>query len=281
MKNFQKLTFIATGLLLITSCNNQESTKELNGKKAIIEVDTTNIYNKNDYDIKLPEPYVLVSSFEDAGVEFDATRMNDPENISNYNTEGKQLLNYGIFSSDLIYCIINEQAQYSIKNFNATKKIAVNLGMGSIYSNEKLASEIEDNIGDREKMEALLFDIHDKSLEYLKENEVRVLAAIQFAGSWVEGMYLGTFDIDNKDIKKLGVKVADNMNILKTALGGLEAYVDRDGNTNNVLTELKALQTQYNDLDNVKNAKGIPELTKEDVKELAEKIHQIRDMIVS
>lgn len=279
--NIQKLTFIATGLLLITSCSNQEATNDESGKKAIIEVDTADVYNKNDFDIKLPQPYVLVSSFEDAEVEFEPSRMNDPNNISKYNTEGKQLLNYGIFSSDLIYSIINEQTQYSINNFNATRKIAISLGMGSIYSDEALAGEIEDNIGNRKKMEDLLFDIHDKSQEYLKVNEVRILAAIQFAGSWVEGMYLGTFDIDKKDIVKLGVKVADNMNILKTALEGLEAYEDRDENTNKVLTELKALQSQYKSLDAVKNAKGIPELSKEEIKSIANKIHEIREMIVS
>lgn len=279
--NILRLTLIASGLLLISSCNNQDTTNENNGKKGIIQVDTADVYSKNDYDIKLPAPYVLVSSFEDAQVEFDASRMNNPENITNYNTEGKQLLNYGIFSSDLIYSIVNEQTQYSIKNFNATRKIAVNLGMGSIYNKEELADEIENNIGNREKMEDLLFDIHEKSQEYLKVNEVRVLAAIQFAGSWVEGMYLGTFDIDKKDIVMLGTKVADNMQILKTALAGLEAYVDRDENTNQVLTELKDLQTQYNSLDSVKDAKGIPELTNNDVKRLAKKIHSIRNMIVS
>ncbi len=279
--NIQKLTIIATGLIIISSCSNNEKTNEVNGKKGVIEVDTTDVYTKNDFDLKLPEPYVLVSSFEDAGIEFDDTRMNDPSNISTYNTEGKQLLNYGVFSSDLIYSVLNEQVQHSIKNFNATKKIAENLGMGSIYSDEALAEEIEDNIGNREKMESLIFDIHDKSQEYLKVNQVRVLAAIQFAGSWVEGMYLGTFDIDNKDIDKLGVKVADNMNILKTAIDGIEAYTDRDEKTDNVLTELKALQSQYNNLETVKNASGLPKLTKEDIKRLANKIHQIRDMIVS
>ena len=279
--NIQKLTIIASGLLIITSCNNTENTKEVNGKKGVVEVDTTDVYTKNDFDLKLPEPYVLVSSFENAGIEFDASRMNDPENISTYNTEGKQLLNYGVFSSDLIYSVLNEQVQYSIKNFNATKKIAENLGMGSIYSDEALAGEIEDNIGDRDKMESLIFDVHDKSQEYLKVNQVRVLAAIQFAGSWVEGMYLGTFDIDKKDINKLGVKVADNMNILKTAVDGIEAYVDRDEKTDQVLTELKALQSQYNALETVKNANGLPKLTKEDIKSLANKIHEIRNMIVS
>lgn len=279
--NFKELTLIASGILLITSCNNSTSEKEETGKKASIEIDTADVYTKNDYEIKLPEPYVLVSSFEDAAVEFDASRMNDPKRISNYNTEGKQLLNYGVFSSDLIYSVLNEQTQHAIKNFNATKKIAEKIGMGSIYSKEALATEIEDNIGNREKMEGLLFDIHEKSQEYLKVNKVRVLAAIQFAGSWVEGMYLGTFDIDNKDKVKLGTKVADNMNILKSALKGLEAYVDKDERTNNVLTELKALQSQYKNLASVKNAKGVPELTKEEIKELAKKIHQIRDMIVA
>src|SRR5690554_7876615 len=134
MNTCQKLILVVTGLLLITSCsNNEENTKAPELKKtAIIEVDTTDVYTSDDYDFVLPRPFALVSSFENAGLDFVASCMNDPKNIEKYTTDGKQLLNFGVYSSDLVYSIINNQAQSSITNFNAIKGLADKIGRAHV-----------------------------------------------------------------------------------------------------------------------------------------------------
>ncbi|HLV41532.1 MAG TPA: hypothetical protein VKY37_04580 [Brumimicrobium sp.] len=283
MNTYQKLTLLGASLLLITSCsNNEENATDKNLKKtAMIEVDTTDVYTSNDYDFVLPRPFALVTSFEEAGMDFVASRMNDPKNIEKYTTDGKQLLNFGVYSSDLVYSIINNQAQSSITNFNAIKGLADKIGMGSIFSKEELALEIEKNIANRDEMESLLIDVYERSQEYLENNEMRVLAAIQFSGAWFEGMYLATFDLDKKEKKKLSHTVVDHMSLLKHAIKGLEAYTDRGANIDELLTEMKSLQNTYNELRSIKEAKGFPELTLEEIKVVATKIHKIRSLIIS
>lgn len=282
MNTYQKLTLLGAGLLLIASCSNNEENSANNLKKtAIIEVDTTDVYTSADYDFVLPRPFALVTSFEEAGMDFVASRMNDPKNIEKYTTDGKQLLNFGVYSSDLVYSIINNQPQSSITNFNAIKGLADKIGMGSIFNEEKLALEIEKNIADRDEMEGLLFDVYEKSQDYLENNEMRVLAAIQFSGAWFEGMYLATFDIDKKEAKKLSHTVVDHMSLLKHAIKGIEAYTDRGQEVNEILIEMKDLQTNYNDLKSIKGAKGFPELTVEEIKIISAKIHKIRSLIIS
>ena len=282
MNTFQKLTLLGASLLIITSCSNNEGDSANNLKKtASIEVDTTDVYTSNDYDFVLPRPFALVTSFESAGMDFVASRMNDPKNIEKYTTDGKQLLNFGVYSSDLVYSIISDQPQSSITNFNAIKGLADKIGMGSIFNEEELALKIEKNIADRDAMEGLLIDVYERSQDYLENNEMRVLAAIQFSGAWFEGMYLATFDLDKKDKSKFSHTIVDHMSLLKHAIKGLEAYTDRKEDTNEVLTKMKELQATYSGLESIKNAKGFPELTIEEIKIVTKKIHEIRNLIIS
>ncbi|WP_299203814.1 hypothetical protein [Brumimicrobium sp.] len=283
MNTYQKLILVGTGLLLITSCsNNEENTKAPELKKtAIIEVDTTDVYTSDDYDFVLPRPFALVSSFENAGLDFVASRMNDPKNIEKYTTDGKQLLNFGVYSSDLVYSIISDQTQASITNFNAIKNLADKIGMGSIFNEEDLAKQIEDNISDREEMESLMIDVYERSQEFLENNDMRILAAVQFSGAWFEGMYLATFDVDKKDKKKLSHTIVDHMNLLKQAIKGLESYKERGEDTAEVLAQMKELQSTYKAFDSIKNAKGFPELSPEEIKIVTAKIHEIRELIIS
>lgn len=283
MNTYQKLILVGTGLLLITSCsNNEENTKAPELKKtAIIEVDTTDVYTSDDYDFVLPRPFALVSSFENAGLDFVASRMNTPKNIEKYTTDGKQLLNFGVYSSDLVYSIISDQTQASITNFNAIKNLADKIGMGSIFNEEDLAKQIEDNISDREEMESLMIDVYERSQEFLENNDMRLLAAVQFSGAWFEGMYLATFDVDKKDKKKLSHTIVDHMNLLKQAIKGLESYKERGEDTAEVLAQMKELQSTYKAFDSIKNAKGLPELSPEEIKIVTAKIHEIRELIIS
>lgn len=283
MNTYQKLILVGTGLLLITSCsNNEENTKAPELKKtAIIEVDTTDVYTSDDYDFVLPRPFALVSSFENAGLDFVASRMNDPKNIEKYTTDGKQLLNFGVYSSDLVYSIISDQTQASITNFNAIKNLADKIGMGSIFNEEDLAKQIEDNISNREEMESLMIDVYERSQEFLENNDMRILAAVQFSGAWFEGMYLATFDVDKKDKIKLSHTIVDHMNLLKQAIKGLESYKERGEDTAEVLAQMKELQSTYKAFDSIKNAKGFPELSPEEIKIVTAKIHEIRELIIS
>src|SRR5690554_6365666 len=265
MDTYQKLILVGTGLLLITGCpNNDENTKapELE-KRAIIEVDTTDVYTSDDYDFFLPRPFALVSSFENAGLDFLASRMEDPKNLYKYTTDGKQLLNFGVYSSDLVYSMISDQTQASITNYNALKNLAVKIGMGSIFNEEDLAKQIEDNISDREEMESLMIDVYERSQEFLENNDMRILAAVQFSGAWFEGMYLATFDVDKKVKEILSHTIVNHMNLLKQAIKGMESYKERDEDTAEVHAQMKELQSTYKAFDSIKNAKRFSELSPE------------------
>ena len=284
MKNIIRISLLFLSFGLLYACNNEETTKtneSTKKKKGVIEVDTTDAFTSDEFEFILPRPFALAASFEEAGMSYDETRMNSLDNLDSYKSEGKKILNFGVYSTDLVYNIINEQPQYSMKYFNGLKTLADRIGMGRIFTEDELALKIEQNIADRDKMEELLVDVHESSQEYLQNNQLRFLSIIQFAGAWVEGMYLASFDFDQKDQKVISNKIVDHMTLLNNTVKGISLYEDRDEDLQKVLDGLIDIQTTYNNYESVKNADGMPTLTSEEINTFKNKIREVRTLITS
>lgn len=284
MKNITKISVVLISLGILFSCKNDTSNSEsetVKKKTGVIEVDTTNTFTSDEYEFVLPRPFALAASFEEAGMSYDETRMNSLDNLDSYKSEGKKILNFGVYSTDLVYNIINEQPQYSMKYFSALKTLADRIGMGRIFTEDELARKIEQNIADREKMEELLVDVHEASQEYLQNNQLRYLSIIQFAGAWVEGMYLASYDFDQKDQKIISNKIVDHMTLLNNTVKGISLYKDRDEDLQKVLDGLIDVQTAYKNFDSVKHAEGMPRLTSEEINTFKTKIRDVRTLITS
>lgn len=284
MKNITKIfvALLITGI--IYSCNNEEVKSEedtTKKKTGLIDIDTTDAFTSDEFEFILPRPFALAASFEEAGMTYDETRMNSLENLDSYKTEGKQILNFGVYSTDLVYNIINEQPQYSIKYFNGLKTLADRIGMGRIFTEDELALKIEKNIADKDKMEDLLVDVHEASQEYLQNNQLRFLSIIQFAGAWTEGMYLASFDFEKKDQNVISNKIVDHMTLLNNTIKGIKLYEDRDEDLQKVLDGLIDIQSAYNNYESVKSAEGMPKLTSDEINTFKNKIHEVRSLIIS
>lgn len=270
-------------LIALFSCSSEDAQVADDGPvKRTIEIDTNVVFESERFEFILPQPFALITSFEEVGLTYHPDRTNPVENVSEYTTRGDQLINFGVYSADLIYCIINEQPQQSILYFNAMKTLAEKFGMGAVFTENELAIEIEKNITNRSTLEGLLIDVHERSQEYLEDNQLKYLSAIQFSGAWVEGMYLASFDfISGKS--DVGPKLIDQMSLLKNTIIGLQMYEDRDVEIDAILNELKAFEAIYANFDSVKSAtvNEKPTLTKQEIKIIAEKIAAIRNLIIS
>lgn len=270
-------------LAMLFSCSEQEAeeTQSKEVKKAVVEVDTTDVFSSDQYEFVLPRPFALAANFEEAGMKYDKERMNPVENMSKYKTKGDQLINFGVYSTDLVYNILNDQPQQTMAYFKTLKELAEKFGMGSIFSEDELALKIEENISDRSVLEDLLVDIHERSQEFLQDNDMRYLSAIQFSGAWVEGMYLASFDFVEKEPSEVSHKIVDQMSLLRNALKGLNAYPNKDESIKNTINALEKLQETYNNFDSLKanGATGIPDLSGDEIKEIAKQIQKIRTII--
>ena len=267
--------------LMLTNCTEEQPVKE--APTPVIEVDTTDVFGSDRFEFVLPRPFALAASFQEAGMSYAPNRTNPVENVSNYMTKGSQLINFGVYSTDLVYNIINEQPQQTMLYFNTLKELADKFGMGSIFTEDDLALEIEKNINDRDILEGLLVDVHERSQEFLEDNDMRYLSAIQFSGAWVEGMYLASLDFTSKDPAEVGHKISDQMTLVKNTIKGLEMYPNRDESINQILEELKSFEALYNNFESVLATGGVgfPELTSDEINQIATKIGAIRALIIA
>jgi len=281
MNKFNFIIILITGFSLTNCAEEEAPVKE--APTALIEVDTTDVFGSDRFEFVLPRPFALAASFQEAGMSYAPGRTNPVENVSKYMTKGSQLINFGVYSTDLVYNIINDQPQQTMLYFNTLKELADKFGMGSIFTEDDLALEIEKNISDRDMLESLLVDVHERSQEFLEDNDMRFLSTIQFSGAWVEGMYLASLDFSSKDPAEVGHKIADQMTLVTNTIKGLEMYPNRDESINQILEELKAFEAMYANFESVLATEGVgfPELTKDEINQIATKIGVIRALIIA
>jgi hypothetical protein len=278
-----KFTFLllSAGLSLV-SCNGSEEKKD---KTAKVIVETENEFNSDDYDFVLPQPISLAKAFQAAGLKYTPGAANPAANKKNYQSKVKQLLNLGVYSTDLAYSAINEKSQEAREYLKAIQELGNGVGLKPVFSDKKIIEKFDKNLNNMEMIEDLIYDIQERSEEYMDDNDIRYLSVVQFAGAWVEGMYLGIRDIEQNPESNLPVTIVDQINLLKNIIKGLKTYPTSDEILSTVIKKLEDIQSTYNGFESVKSASESstfvsPKLTPEEFRNLASKIKDLRSYIV-
>lgn len=227
MNKINLITNIAAAAIsaLLFSCGGDNSTDELS------LVDTTeNLMNENledlfdspEFDYQLPSPLQVASIFKNSGLAYNTGATSDPETEELYTDQMKQMLNFGVYSADMAYCVLNEQSNEARKYLEVITNLADRIEMEAVFENKDLMDRFDKNIGDKDSIEILMLDIHERTEIYMDENDMQHQQAIHFAGAWTEGMYLGVYDFEHSSDKEdVGAKIAEQMSILQNIIKGL------------------------------------------------------------
>lgn len=241
---FMALTF---GLLL-GSCGNSEPDDDVT-----IPVDTleetfdVDLFESPDVDYHLPSPLQVASIFKKSGLEYNSNVTNPTTNVDNYNEEVKQMLNFGVYSADMAYCVMNEQANEGRKYLSVITQLAEEIGMEAVFANEDLMNRFDKNIEDKDSIELLMIDIHERTESYMEENDMQHTSAIHFAGAWTEGMFLGVYDYEkNPEKEGVGAQITEQMEILKNIIKGLNDPKNDGMDLGWVTSALEKIQSTYN-----------------------------------
>jgi hypothetical protein len=268
-------------LLGLYSCGDSENTS-IDVKDTSVELDTTDL--NNDYNFTPPSPLKVASIFRKAGLKYDENLLNPTSNINKYSTYNQKALNFGIYSSDLAYCILNKQSEKGADYLKAIRQLGTDIGLATIFNSDDLINRFEANISNTDSIVELLTDIQSQTDDYIQENGENELAVIYYTGAWVEGMYFGAKTaMDSKD-RKLGGKLSEQMNIANTILKGFEAIKVKQGDIIELEAAVRELVDMFNNFESVK-AIGDDidfldaELSEEEVTSLAGKIIELRTKI--
>lgn len=273
---------IVAGALILSACGGEEAAKT---DQPTVDVTVDDQTVSADEDFMLPQPISLAHAFKNAGLTYVPGKTNPISNKDNYSKKIDQLLNLGVYSTDLAYCAINNKTQEARDYLAAVQSLGTKVGLESVFSDKSLIEKFDKNLGNQSALEDLIYDIQDKSDAYLQDNDLRYLAAVEFAGAWAEGMYLG-IDETRKNVAGLSVAIVDQMTLLRNTIKGLESHPSQDARLKAVIGMFQDVLTTYEGFESVKKAGKnanfkAPELTAQEFDSLASKIVSLRKGIVS
>ena len=272
-------TLVLTAVL--TSCGGNAEENE----KGKVTVEETNFESEED-DFVLPQPITMAQMFKEAGLTYAAGKTNAAENKSKYSQKIDQLLNLGVYSTDLAYCAINNKTQEAREYLVAIQYLGSKVGLESVFSDKELVNRFDNNLGDQGAMEELIYDIQDKIDSYLDENSMRFLAAVEFAGAWTEGIYLA-IDDSRKKPAEIGPALVEQMVLLENTIKGLKSHPAKDDKRlKEIITSFEKVLNSYKGFESVKKANSnknfeAPALSSAEFETLAKEIEKLRSSIVT
>ncbi|MCB0395085.1 MAG: hypothetical protein KDD36_00440 [Flavobacteriales bacterium] len=239
------------------------------------------------FEVMLPSPLQIARIFQKAGLPFKKGLVNDPSKVSSYASTDVQTLNFGVYSADLSYLVLNKQSQDAFNQLKAVKELASSIGLSPIFNDAQMIASFEKNIGVEDSMITTLVNLQEKLHEVLEDGEQEHLNTVIFAGAWIEGMYLGSQSTGQDIMPGINSRILEQMAILGNLIKGLENQPNHSEMVAAIITGLKDIQTMYNGFASVKaldQSQDVEldqlQLTNEEKTALTEKIAQIRSSII-
>lgn len=266
------------------SCAESPKTPEVSSTETdstVVEVQEE-VEEENSF--MLPSPIQIAAIFNRAGLEYEDGLTNPVENLTKYNTKTFKFLNFGVYSADLAYAVLNNQQQLSIDYLNAVKKLSEEIGMPSIFGSGKLIESFEKNIGNQDTVLQILTTIKRRTDEYLEENRETSKESIFFSAAWLEGMYLGANS--SKDNKSLTPRLIEQMTILENIIKAIEVQKDETLEMDFMIDGLTEISSTFNNFESVKKLDieavefGDIQLTDVEMQTLTEKINSLRSKVI-
>ncbi len=239
-------------LLLLAACNNNKpKTDDVLDK---LDNDTTSSSQpKLDQGrVKetlesMPSPLEISVLLKQSQIRFNKTYLNSDQNTSKYNTNLKRAANLGIYSTDLGYCNIYNQQQEVLKYLDAVKDMAEGLNIGQFFDMttiRRLATQ-------RNTLDSLLVTTQQnftKINEHLQEQNRSNLSIMMLTGGWLESLYLTCEAAKVSNDKGLRDRIGQQQKVIEGLIYVLGGYEGTDPFVKDIVTDMRKLQKQYDDV---------------------------------
>ncbi len=299
-KKFISIALLSAGLIFATSCGEEKSEDSEKQEQAQVKPDAdsgedTEISESEmlegeeseEEEIQLPTALQVAQMMNKEGLTYSEGLTHDPEKADDYTSEVSKKLNFGIYSADLAYAVMNEKFSEAQAYMGVIRKLGSETGLAQIFDSEDLLQSFEENMEDRQGMMDVLVDINWRTEEIFDEDpEAKKESTVYFSGAWIEGMYIGSQLLEESGNEDLGTTIVEQMNVLNSVMKGLD-QIDEAG-LDKLKASLKDLRATYDSLESVKASADSetgtyenPTLTAEELHQLTVKIEEMRTNIVN
>jgi len=148
----------------------------------------------------LPSPLETAMLLKSSGAVYNEELLNPVENVSRYLTNRSMALNLGIYTTNLSYASLFDQAQTCMDYMDATRRLADNLGILDAVDSYTI-ERLEENINNREVILDIVSENFMNSSSFLQENNREPVAAMMLTGGWIEGLYLALGQVDENELE--------------------------------------------------------------------------------
>lgn len=279
MKSIQT-TLILAGFGILFSCSGNEADSGKISQETETVIDS---YDSQDEDFVLPTFMSVARSFQNAGLEYIPGKTNPINNKKEYSLKVKQLLNMGVYCTDLAYCSLNGKTQDARAYLKVVQELGNDAGLGAVFSGKAMVEKFDSDLENEAAFQELIYELQEKSEDYLQSNDMGYVAAVQFAGAWTEGMYLGAGKALSGS-EEISDVLANQMYLIDNVVKGLKSYPDQDALLEDVIEVLEETSAIYKGFETVKNAGSNPNLktpvlSKNDLALLSVQIEKLRTKI--
>ena len=243
------ITFLFLSLFFLGACSSGNKTDE----QAFIEsLDTTQVKGPTisqevigDILQQIPSPLEISVLLKESGRKYNAGYLNDPDNLSKYNSNYKKALNLGIYGTDLGYTNIYEQNQDGIKYISSIKSLADGLNIGQFFDIETIG-KLASNSKNLDSLLLITTQNFNSINGYLQTQNRANLSVLLLTGGWLEALHITCQVAEgNPSNKELQEKIGEQKIILENILLLLSFYKDSDQNMASLLTEMNLLKEEF------------------------------------
>ena len=271
MKNQLFFTLLSCSFLWFAcESNNENVTTE---EELIEEVEVTTEEEPMSY--LLPSPLQIAEIFKNSGLTYIGDLTNSTELATSYNTKYSQKLNFGVYSADMAYCIINNQTQLAINYLSTLRGLSEKMWMTDVFNTMGLSKRLEANVGQHDSLTTIMADLQIQLDNYLDENGMGYTGPVIFAGAWIETMYLGAKVNQANSNEKLIYRLTEQSVVLENLIKALE-QINEDNDFDELIADLKTVNTNFDVLEENDEAK----LSNEQVEKLSNQIIDLRNKII-
>ncbi|NJL13484.1 MAG: hypothetical protein HC913_11085 [Microscillaceae bacterium] len=185
----------------------------------------------------VPEPSELPYQLKATGAEFDTKLPNPHGNVEKYLASNHEAaLNLGIYAADIGYVSVYEQVQNALDYVKAVERLGDKLDISNAFD-PKMQERFKGNLNNIDSLTSIINEALKKSDQYLKDNERNNIAALIFAGVYIEGLYVATQLIDTYPDDLLPKDAKDEV-----LMGLARIITEQDKPLEGLLSALKSLE---------------------------------------
>ncbi len=276
-----------TSTIILTSCGDapkEEVTTEEQAQDDLLNEMASEGEDVEQESFYLPSALQIGSIFQKSGLNYIEGITNPTSNQEKYLTKSQKILNFGVYSADLAYIVLNGQSQNATEYLKTLKTLSDKIGFGAVFESEEMLNKFERSLGNQDSVINVMIDIQMKTDMFVDENNLEDVTYIIFAGAWIEGMYLGVKASNQDHQHEVSGRLVEQMTILDNLVRALRSNKNLTSDVEQLTKDLNKLDKFFMRLEENKNDQNIAsfrdyKISKEHLAELSGMIIELRNRI--